>query len=359
MKDAPTIKREELVSALAHLKPAIDNKETAAQSSCVLFLGDRLVADNEILHIEIPFQSGIYGAVKAEELIQVLNKSNSPVLSMEVDKGHVIFKSGRSRTGLQLSAIIRDKVIEFDPEQKSGGKISEDFLKALDLTSSCCTDDLNERALSAINVTKDHLIGCDNFQSMMCKVTAPKIAGVKQILIPAFAVPAIIGIQADTLSSLKDLEETFFCAMNSKTKEKVYFEAIDRVENPYPDLDFIFESEDGEDFVFPDGAVEAINKAEIFAKNSLKNEEVCVSIIIENNAMKVYGEGANGFYEESFDYDGDDNISFIVIPKTLSAVIGKKASVIKIIKNDPPRILFMLDDYTYGVNIEVEENKED
>lgn len=354
MKEAVMIKREEFVSALAHLKPAIDNKETAAQSSCVLFLENRIVADNEILHIEIPFQTGICGAVKAEELIQVLNKSSSPVLSMEVNDGHVIFKSGRSRTGLQLSNIIRDKIVDFNPEQKSSGSISDAFLKALDLASSCCTDNLNERALSAVNVTKDHLIGCDNFQSMMCKVATPQIKGVNQVLIPAFAVPAIIGIQADTLSSLEGLEDTIFCAMNSETQEKVYFEAIDQSENPYPELDFIFESEDGDDFVFPEGAVEAINKAEIFAKNSLKNEEVCVSIIIENNIMKVYGEGANGFYEESFDYACDDSFSFIVIPKTLSAVIGKKAGKIKIIKNDPPRILFMLDDYVYVVNIEVE-----
>lgn len=356
------VKRDELLAALKLASLAVNNKETAPQSSFFMFTKDSIVGDNELLHTNIQFKSGITGAVKAEELNSILSKMTAPGIEMVQEDDKLIFKVGRSKTGLNIYPLLREKVAYLDPiateeDARDSGwspavMTDTEINMGLEAAAPCCSANLTNRALSGILLTPRGMLACDNFQAISVDCELPMIADCKflhgQLLIPANIVKAIMEIDFDYLW----VNEEFKCfAINTKTKNWVMFEAIDHTEIEYPDITFLF-SGDGSEIKFPDGFIEAVKKAEVFAKNSLKSEEVYVHITLQAGVMTVFGEGANGFYEEKFDCDFAHDLTFVAAPRTLEFLISKEGSYAELIMDEVPRIRFTNDQFTYAITIE-------
>ena len=62
------IKRDEFLKALKLASLGTSSKEIAAQSSFFMFTKNRIVGDNETLHVSVDFETGIEGALIVEEL---------------------------------------------------------------------------------------------------------------------------------------------------------------------------------------------------------------------------------------------------------------------------------------------------
>lgn len=356
------VKRDELLAALKLASLAVNNKETAPQSSFFMFTGDSIVGDNELLHTNIQFKSGIVGAVKAEELNAILSKMTAPAVEMLQEDDKLVFKVGRSKTSLNIYELLREKVAYLDPiateeDARESGWVpavetNTEINLGLEASAPCCSANLTNRALSGILLTPSGMVACDNFQAIRVDTEMPLISKAKflkgQLLIPASVVKAMMEIGFDSLW----VNEEFKCfASNSKTKNWIMFEAIDHTEIEYPDIQFLFDG-DGSELDFPEGFIEAVKKAEVFAKNSLKSEEIYVHITMKAGVMTVFGEGANGSYEEQFDCDFAYDISFVAAPRTLEFLISKEGSSAELIMDEIPRIRFTNDQFTYAITIE-------
>lgn len=349
------VKRDELIKALKLASLGVNNKETAAQSSFFMFTGDSIVGDNEIIHAKVNFETEITGAIKAEELMSILSKMVSPAIDMTVDGDSLVFKSGRSKTGLTIYPLLRESVarinpLEDDPEGfKKIMEVDTGISVGLEACKPCCSSSLSNRALSAINVSKRSMIACDNFQAIRVS-SDTDIISIDNVLIPSYAIDAMMGIQFDQLY----MNDDFLCvAVNSQTKNWIMFEAIDSNEIEYPDIEFLFGSH-GTEIKFPDGFLDAVKKAEVFAKNSLKSEEIYVQVSITPESMVVRGEGTNGFYEEEFDFTFDSKVKFVASPRTLDFLLNKDFIKIELINDETPRIMMVTDFCTYTITIETE-----
>ena len=355
------VKRDELLAALKLASLAVNNKETAPQSSFFMFTKDSIVGDNELLHTHIKFDTGVEGAVKAEELNAILSKMSAPGIEMIQEEDKLVFKVGRSKTGLNIYPLLREKVAYLHPKDnlKSDGngwdlalESNTELNLGLEASAPCCSANLTNRALSGILLTPTGMLACDNFQAVKVDTEMELLNESDflkgQLLIPASMVHAMMEIGWTHLWVNQDLK----CyAINTDTKNWVMFEAIDHTEIEYPDITFLFDGE-GSEIKFPEGFIEAVKKAEVFAKNSLKSEEVYVRITLQAGVMTVFGEGTNGFYEEKFDCDFAYDLSFVAAPRTLDYLISKEGSSAELIMDDVPRIRFTNDQFTYAITIE-------
>lgn len=356
------VKRDEFLNALKLASIGVNNKETAAQSSFFMFIDDAIVGDNEVLHSHVKFKTGITGAVKAEELMAILNKMSAPAIEMEQVEDSLVFKVGRSKTGLTIYPLLREKVAYLHPKDNLGKdgngwdmvlETNTEVNISLEACAPCCSANLTNRALSAVYLHSSGMLACDNFQAISAQTELELLNDSDYakgtLLLPAFAVKPMMEIGFTHLWVNQDL--TCY-AINDETKNWIMFEAIDHREIEYPDITFLFDGE-GKELEFPEGFLNAVKKAEVFAKNSLKSEEVYVQISIKDNMMTVRGEGANGFYQEEFDYESNLDFSFVAAPRTLEFLISKEdCSAELIVDEEMPRIKFYNDNFTYAITIE-------
>ena len=347
------VKRTELLEALNLVGMAVNSKETAAQASFFMFTGDHIVGDNEILHISYPFKTGVIGAVKAEELTSVLSKMIEPSLNMEVEDDKLIFKIGKSKTGLALQPLLRENAAYLKPSSSDEGTLlfetDTEIMLALEAAAPCCSANLSNRAMSAIEISDSGMIACDNFQAILIDTAIDSLKGQKSILLPASVVKPLSALG---FTNIKMLDNFRAEAMNPQTGVWMLFDLIDTDEIEYPDITEIFD-DGGSDITFPEGFLDAVKKAEIFAKNSLKSEEVYVTISITDGVMKVYGEGTNGFYEEEFDAPKMADGQFVVSPRTLEFLLSKEGYKARVIlDSELPRIRFENENFVYAITIE-------
>ena len=346
------VKRTELLEALNIVGMAVNSKETAAQASFFMFTGSRIVGDNEILHISYPFKTGVVGAVKAEELISVLSKMIEPSLDMEVEDDKLIFKVGKSKTGLVLQPLLRENAAYLELSREEEGTplfaLDTEIQLSLEAAAPCCSANLSNRALSAIKISDTGMVACDNFQAIQIQSDIDLMAG-NHVLLPASVVKPLLAIG---FSDLKLLDDFRVEALNPETGVWMLFDLIDSEEIEYPEIAEIF-NDGGSDITFPEGFLSAVKKAEIFAKNSLKSEEVYVTISIKDGTMSVRGEGTNGFYEEEFSVSNMINGQFYVSPRTLEFLLSKEDYTAKVIlDSELPRIRFQNENITYVITVE-------
>ena len=356
------VKRDEFLNALKLASLGVNNKETAAQSSFFMFIDDAIVGDNEVIHTHIKFKTGIVGAVKAEELMAILGKMTAPAIEMEQVDDSLVFKVGRSKTGLTIYPLLREKVAYLKASDNLGKdghgwdmvvENNTEVTIALEACAPCCSANLTNRALSAIYMQETGMLACDNFQAISAQTELEMLGNSDYtkgtLLLPAFAVKPMMEIGFTHLWVNQDL--TCY-AINHSTHNWIMFEAIDHREIEYPDITFLFDG-DGKELEFPEGFLSAVKKAEVFAKNSLKSEEVYVNISIKDNSMTVRGEGANGFYQEDFDYESNLNFAFVAAPRTLEFLLSKEdCSAELVVDEEMPRIKFFNDNFTYAITIE-------
>ena len=345
------IKRDEFLKALKLASLGTSSKEIAAQSSFFMFTKNRIVGDNETLHVSVDFETGIEGALIVEELLGVLVKMTSPVLNVDIYDDRVIFKSGRSRVGLNLYPLLRERIAYYEPlKDKNFQKVFDadtSINVALDACAPCCSSNLTARALSAVCVTEHNMMATDNFQAIRVNAEIPNLAD-KKILIPAEAIPV-----------MRNLGYTEFYMNNDNRcvavapNAWVAFDAIDQHEFNYPDLSFIFDGE-GTKFNFPDGFVDSIEKAALFAKNTVKSEEIMIDIKTTKYKMTVHGEGSHGFFEEDFEVENEKEVTFFVKPETMVFLMKQERCESNIVTDDDsPRLMLFNETSKYCVIISV------
>lgn len=349
------IKRDDFLKALKLASLGTSSREVAAQSSFFMFTKNRIVGDNEMIHVSVPFETGIEGAISVEELLGVLSKITAPALTMEQEGDTVIFKSGRSKAGLNLYPLLRETVAMYQPLEEDK-KLKEVFTSnteldvALEACAPCCNGNLTSRAMSAICLTKDGMIATDNFQAIRVETDLSGL-GDSVLLLPAEVIKSMMEIGYTRFLVNDDCRCVAVCDDGDFKGTWIAFDSIDPKEFPYPNLGDLFNGE-GTQFNFPEGFINSIETAELFAKNALKSEEVMISISTTKDVMKVRGEGTHGFFEEEFEVKNDCKVTFYAKPKTLMFLLKQEGSAARIVADGTfPCMILENENSTYCVAI--------
>lgn len=327
------INKQELLEALAIVKPGLSNKEIIEQSTSFAFMGGKVITYNDDISISHPVTAlELEGAIKAEELYQLLNKIKGDEIDIEINETEVQIKSVKVKAGLTLQAEVKLPLEELGTV--SGWKyLPSNFIKHIKFAVTCCSNDMSRPILTCINITKEGLVQASDSYRLIT-ATLNKEMPCKNFLLPASAALQVI-----------KLEPTHIILGNGWVHFKTPKETIlsCRIfEESYPDIK-AFLKHKGEEVTFPVNFANLLERAAIFAKREhFLDEEVIVTIA--ENKIKVKGQSDTGWLEESANikYVGE-SLNFRITPYLLQNII-KETLLCSI---NPQKVKFAGDDWTY------------
>jgi DNA polymerase III sliding clamp (beta) subunit (PCNA family) len=303
------INRKELIDALARVKPGLANKEIVEQSTSFAFDKDSVITFNDEIAVSHPIKTNLLGAVQAEELYKLLNKSSSEEIEFEINDGELKIIGKRSKSGIRLDDEIKLPLSEIS-KPKEWTPISQKFLDALQFCIFSASRDMTRPILTCLHITSKYIETTDNHRITRYKLDKCKLK--EEVLLPASSAkeipryyPREIAV-SDGWVHFRNEEKTVISARTHHGK--------------YPDPSTFLDVE-GSEIELPEELAEALERAMIFAKNNFEQDEV-VLIKIKKNWLTVRGEGTVGWHEEKIrvKYD-DDEIEFYINPQFLLQIL--------------------------------------
>lgn len=305
------IKTEQLKHALETVKPGLANKELIEQSTSFAFLKDKIVTYNDEISISYPMKLDIQGAIKADELYQLLNKLNKEEIDITVTDKEIIIQCGRTKAGLILQQEIKLPLEEIE-EQDKWYDLPEDFIKYMRFAMTSCSKDFSRPKLTCVHVNKNGRIeASDDSRIIQCKLE--KKLPVDTFLIPATSVTQLVKLNPTQVASGKSW-------VHFKTDERAVI-SCRTFEDSFPNIGQHLNVE-GVEITLPKITSDILDRAVVFAKRDhILDEEV--SITLNNNRIKIEARSETGgwFEEEANMKYNDELIAFLISPYLLKDIL--------------------------------------
>jgi DNA polymerase III sliding clamp (beta) subunit (PCNA family) len=280
------INRNELIDILKAVKPGLANKEVIEQSTHLIFQNNKLVTYNNEIMVSHPVELEIEGAVEADQLYSLLNKSKDEEINLSVEKESLLIRGKKFKAGLRIAPeiILPFKDITIP---RRWNKLPEKFIEALKFCSFSADTDISKPVLTCLHLHDYNIESCDN--QRLTRYGVSDYAAPDSLLIPVRAISDLINYPI-TEYAYNDSWAHF------KTKDKVVF-SCRILKDEYPDLSEFIRMR-GNKIIFPD-LIESLERAEIFTNTEITKERL-VELILESNSLLVKSEGDKGWYEEKY-----------------------------------------------------------
>lgn len=312
------IKRTELQKALEVVKPGLSSKELIEQSTSFAFIKGRVVTYNDEISISHPVSDlKISGAIKAEELYNLLGKIKEEEIDFVLQESEILIKAGRVKAGITLQQEILLPLQEIG-ELSTWKPLPTNFATQLRFIIPAASTDMSKPLLTCIHARKEGVLeATDNFRLMTTSLN-------KELSGKEFLIPATSAVQVAKLNPTHVANSNGW--IHFKTKEDTIISC--RIfEDVYPDIAPHLKVK-GNEIAFPASVKESLERAEVFAKrqNYLDAE---VSILIKENRIKVKGQSESGWFEEEINmkYSGDP-IEFRITPFFLKDMLNQTSTAI-------------------------------
>lgn len=339
------ISKAKLIEALEKTKPGLANKEMIEQSTSFVFFDGVIFTYNDEISVTYPLEElkDLQGAVKAEELYELVTKISDDELEVDTVYNELRIVAGNVKAGLVLEEEIKLPILE-DIKSKDWQPIPENFLEALKFVSFSCSKDMSKPVLICINVTPDYVEASDGFRvtrrNLKTKLSIPEA-----FLIPKFSAQHLSNY--DVVSIAVDEEWAHFQAKDGTTISCRVFN------DNYPDIDSLgILDVEGIELNLPDNLDETIERVAVFAKqHDLMSYEVYVEVA--NNKLKVKGQNEYGWVEEECEINYKKHpISFSTDPNFLRDMVRltKKCTVGK------EKMKFVGDDWVHVLALNTNED---
>lgn len=314
--------KAELLNALEIVKPGLASREMIEQSTSFAFLGGRVVTYNDEISISHPV-SGIdfEGAVKAEELYQLLNKTKKDEIELVAEDNEVRINAGRTKAGIIFQAEVKLPLEELG-EIPKWNPLPEGFTDALKFVQFTCSKDMaGQPVLACVHIQKKGIVeSCDNVRLTRYQIKKVPIA--ESCLIPVGNVKELL--KYPVVEMAEGVGWIHF-----KTKADTVFSCRVMNGDEYPNVDKsgILNVEGGS-VTFPSTIGDILDRAAIFSNKDYVTGDN-ITITIHNNKLKIRGQSEAGWLEESakIDYDGPE-VSFMIPPLFLKDILDKTSTCV-------------------------------
>jgi len=314
------MEREKLLRALEAVKLGLSNKGFIEQMGCFIFTGDRVVTYNDEITITHPLQTGITGAVRAEQLYKLLGKLPDSRIRLKATETELLVSDGRIKAGIPLQTEIELPLLDYS-KIKGWVRIPDGFLEAVGFCLFSCARDITTPQLSCIYVNKKGgtVESTDNF-----RLTRVNVKGLNafptSFLLPVHAAEGVFtnGGEVEEVA----VEENW---VHFRLGDQCMFSARTYTEVQYPNLsEVVHQFEQKKEKVkitLPKALPDILQRAMIFAGDS-GTERVTVSVL--SGKMEVRAEGVNGWFKEvdEVDYEGE-TVVFRINPHYLADICEK------------------------------------
>lgn len=303
-----------LQGVLQKVKPGLATKEMISQSTSFAFMGDRVVTYNDEISISHPVQGlDLVGAVKAEELYQLLSKLPHEEIDMTVKDTELIISSGRTQAGLVFQQEICLPLEEVE-EKGEWSPLPSMFLEAIKFVIPAAADSMVKPAFTCVHIRKDGII--ETTDGFRVSRFFTEEMGIDSFLLPVSSAKELLAYQVTQVSQGKGW-------YHFKTEDGTLF-SCRTFQDQFPDVDKSgFLNVEGTELHLPVSLSEALDRAQIFSKrDEFLDEEV--SVIIKDKKITVEGKSPSGWIKESVNlrYSGDP-IMISIHPEFFKEMLSK------------------------------------
>lgn len=327
------IKRETLVDALSIVKPGLASKEFIEQSTFFAFVDGNVITYNDEICLCHPVGLELEGAVKADQLYQILSKFKAETVEIEITDSEIEIKCGRAKAALTLQAEIKLPLSEVLQKSSKWKKLPKGFTDGLSFVYPNCSTDMSRPILTCVYIYESSMVGSDSY--CICKYEMEEALPIDEFLLPANLVQNVLRLNPTHIATgdgwvhFKNENETILSC-------RIF-------DDKYPDLEAHLSVEGGVEISFPKSTAEVVDRAEVFAKRDRVIDEA-IYVEVSDKKMKLKGECDSGRYEETLNvkYSGEE-ISFAIVPYLLKAILTKT----NVCEVDDSKILFTGENWQY------------
>lgn len=306
------IKREELVKQLVSVMPGLSAQEILEQSSCFVFLTNKVVTFNGDAACWIPCCLKIRGAIQATTLLDILKARPEEILNITPSSKKLIIRGKGQRTtriAMQTEITLPFREVK---EPKKWNTLPSDFLEAINLVYRCCGND-QEHLETFVHIDKNQIEAIGEHQIGHYKTKLHLDGG--------------IIVHKDSIKHVVPLGMTEF----GVTRKWIHFRnSADVVlschrwpgEEDYPDTNKVVSAKKGKRINLPRGLDKAVSRASIFSREN--PEDTDIEIKLQAGKVLCKGEGIQGDHRESrkVQYSGK-NLTFTISPTLLTDLCRK------------------------------------
>ncbi len=288
------MKRADLIAALKKIEPALSGKELVPILSCFCFTKTHVFAYDDVVAMQVPFESGLELGLKGRLLLDTLSNSKSTEIEWTVEGTEVQVKAGRTK--LKLASESKDLfVFKFpeDTEASASVAIDKAFAEDLSLALVSMGRDPSFSWRNGVTVAFDDyfsLYATDNkgVTKVVCNVKTPDALKDKAtIFVPRFCELFSDISRRDPPTKLliaDDWVEAKFesgLRLFAKTLKDVDLARYDGVINP------TMEAVEGKMIPVPSGLSRCLQRAEVVTRHNSKEPWTHFSVLVDKLNLKT------------------------------------------------------------------------
>lgn len=308
------VQRDELVQALALVRPGLANKEIVENSTAIMFGGGRAITYNDEIYASAPLPEGVEleGAVNGDKLYAILKQCKDSTITLKQNKRELVVQGKAFRSGLKRTVL--DTLPDVG-EPKKWVKLTEPVLEGVRLCLFSVTHDATRPLLTCVHIFPQGVESCDNFRvSRFSTKTGAK----KSLLVPGRHAQHLLNY--DGINAYGETEGW----LHFRSSDGVVF-CCRTYSEEYPDLTPLLE-EQGEPVRIPSRVQEMMEAAGVFVDAEHKvDAEITMHVA---DAIKLRTEGAMGWYEGKCKVKyGGEPCQIAINPFMLSDILKMKGKL--------------------------------
>lgn len=294
------IDRTDLLKALEHVKPGLAGKEVIEQTTSFAFLDDKIVTYNDEIAVTYPIQTGITGAVSANELYKLLKQTRKKQIEIKV--GNELQIMGEYKAGIAFESDVSLPIDEIE-QADDWKELPSDFTNAINFCLFTVSKDMNRPVFACVHATENYIEACDNFRYTRKYM--------EDDVDDSFLV--LGNVARDLIKYNVKWYTKAGSWLHFKTEEDAVFSCRTYGEE-YPDLSEQLDFE-GTKITLPDASSEIVEKARIFKSGDQETDDK-VQVTIDDGRLVIASESSSGWFKQSavLEYEGD-RLTFTIVPR--------------------------------------------
>ena len=312
------INRKAFIDALAKVKPGLASKEIVEQSTHFIFDDNKIWTYNDQITIMQNFDSGLKGAVKADQFFKLLNKIPDEEISMTSEEGKITITGKKIKANVKIDPDVKIQPIPVPGiNSKQWEVLPDNFDKAISFSAFSASRNMYRPELTCLLIQDGFCIGCDTFRGTKYELSSK--------MEQDFLLPAAAGLELSKYNPHKVLAEAGW--LHFINKEYTTF-SCRTYDEEYPEQIWNFFKVEGEEIVLPADFLDAIGRAEVMLTADFDLDRI-VTLTMKDKEVICFSEGNYGDFEEKadIDYDGPE-LQINVHPILLSEILKHLSTVI-------------------------------
>lgn len=307
------IKRQVLVDALSQLKPGLSQKDIIESGQCFSFHSDHIVTFNDLMSVAVPLETGIEGAIKAEEFYKLLDKIKGEDLTLIKSENEIRISCGKVKAGLSVSS----KVLPALEPENEFLLLPKGFKEAINLCQFSASRDMTRPHLTCVHIQDQFITSSDNYRITEMWMDEPSPYN---FLLPADAVEHLLRYNLTHLSL--DLSWAHFLDEITGVVFSCRLKAGDQM-----DVAKFFEVE-GTTVKFPSDLKDTLERTNIMVEGD-SNLDLNIKLRLETGKLICRGEKSIGWVEETVDIDyAGEPVDMLVNPLFLAQILSRTQEMI-------------------------------